>query len=154
MIIRKLNGNDFPMYHDLMMQVHELHATNRPDCYVECDPFTEEDFHAMLADERVHHAAAEIDGELVGLAVLRMKQMPAGTPMQPRCVAFIDDVVVDAKHRGKGVGTALLNHMKALAKQLNADSLELMVWAFNEPAMRLYQKAGFTLRSAILEHKV
>ena len=95
MVIRELNRRDYRAYHDLMMQVHALHVQNRPDCYVNCDPFSEEEFRALLADERVYHAAAEENGELIGLAVLRIKQAPAGTPMQPRRVAFIDDVVVD-----------------------------------------------------------
>lgn len=153
MNIRRLEARDYQEYHDLMMQVHSLHVAHRPDCYVDCDPFSEAEFLAMLADERVHPYAAEENGEVIGLAVVRMRITPPGTPMMPRRVAFIDDVVVDEAHRGRGVGTALLNRMKALAKELQADSLELMVWAFNESAMRMYEKAGFTLRSAILESK-
>jgi len=151
--IRELNGRDYPAYHDLMIQVHRLHVENRPDCYVDCDPFTEAGFQAMLNDENVHAYAAELDGRVIGLAMVRMKQTPPGTPMQPRRVAFIDDVVVDEHHRGRGVGTALLNHLRACVKGWNADSLELMVWGFNTAAMRMYEKAGFTLRSAILECK-
>lgn len=153
MEIRKLREGDFAAYHDLMMQVHRLHADNRPDCYVDCDPFTEEAFCAMLADERVHAFGAEAEGQLIGLGVVRMRVTPPGTPMQPRAVAFIDDVVVDEKHRGRGVGTAILLRLKQLAAEIHADSLELMVWSFNAPAMRMYEKAGFTMRSAILEYR-
>lgn len=152
MIIRGLTAADYAAYHDLMMQVHQLHADNRPDCYVSCDPFTAEQYAAMLADERVHAFGAEEGGRLIGLGVVRMRVTPPGTPMQPRTVAFIDDVVVDAACRGRGVGTAILDRLKQLAKELHADSLELMVWSFNAAAMRMYEKAGFTMRSAILEY--
>ena len=150
--MRRLCPEDFPAYHDLMLQVHRLHSENRPDCYVDCDPFTEEEFRAMLADERVHSFGAEADGQLIGLGIVRMRITPPGTPMQPRRVAFIDDVVVDAKHRGRGVGTAILSRLKQLAAEEQADSLELMVWSFNAAAMRMYEKAGFTPRSLILEY--
>lgn len=152
MHIRELSKGDYQAYHDLMMQVHCLHVENRPDCYADCDPFSEDEFLAMLADERVYPFVAEDGGTVIGLAVVRMRPAP-NPPMKPRRVAFIDDVVVDEKHRGKGVGTALLNRLKALAKELQADSLELMVWAFNESAVRMYERAGFALRSAILECK-
>lgn len=153
MNIRPLNAQDFAAYHALMLQVHRLHVDHRPDCYADCDPFDEAGFRAMLEDEKIRAYAAEQDGEVIGLAVVRMRVTPPGTPMQPRRVAFIDDVVVDEKHRGKGVGTALLKHLREQVMDWNADSLELMVWSFNAPAMRLYEKAGFTLRSAILEYK-
>ena len=48
---------------------------------------------------------------------------------------------------------SILLRLKQLARELKADSLELMVWSFNESAMRMYQKAGFTPRSLILEYK-
>ena len=153
MIIRALRAEDYAAYHALMLQVHRLHVDNRPDCYVDCDPFDREYYLAMLADEKIITAAAEADGQVIGLAVVRMRITPPGTPMQPRRVAFIDDVVVDENHRGRGVGTALLQHVRNLDALRSADSVELMVWAFNTAAMRMYEKAGFTMRSAILEYK-
>lgn len=153
MEIRRLRAEDYQAYHDLMMQVHGLHVEHRPDCYVACDPFTRENFSDMLADERVHPFCAEENGEVIGLGIVRMRVTPPGTPMQPRTVAFIDDVVVDGQHRGKGVGTAILLRLKQLAAEMRADSLELMVWSFNAAALRMYEKAGFTPRSLILEYK-
>ena len=153
MDFRALCAADFAAYHRLMLQVHALHAENRPDCYVDCDPFSEADYCAMLQDERIITLAAAEAGEVIGLAVVRMRVTPPGTPMQPRRVAFIDDVVVDEAHRGRGVGTALLARLRALPEVASADSVELMVWAFNASAMRMYEKAGFTMRSAILEYR-
>lgn len=153
MEIRKLCERDFDAFHDLMMQVHRLHVDNRPDCYVECDPFSREYYLTMLQDEKILTAAAETEDRVVGLAVVRMRITPPGTPMQPRRVAYIDDLVVDEQYRGRGIGTQLLSHVRSLPEVQAADSVELMVWAFNTAAMRMYEKAGFTLRSAIMEYR-
>ena len=48
--------------------------------------------------------------------------------------------------QGKGVGTAMMQAVVDLAdKWLNLSRLELEVYTDNEPAMRLYQKFGFTI---------
>ncbi|HSX04628.1 MAG TPA: N-acetyltransferase, partial [Rhabdochlamydiaceae bacterium] len=52
-------------------------------------------------------------------------------------------IVVDEKHRGKGVGTALLEDLMKLAKEkFNIELLHLEVYEHN-PAVRLYKRLGF-----------
>ncbi|MBL8260015.1 MAG: GNAT family N-acetyltransferase [Candidatus Competibacteraceae bacterium] len=47
---------------------------------------------------------------------------------------------------GRGIGSALLQHALLLADNwLNLLRLELVVFADNEPAIRLYRKNGFTI---------
>ena len=49
--------------------------------------------------------------------------------------------------RRQGTGNALLGHILEFARKLEAESLFLEVRESNEAAMRLYQKAGFSVIS-------
>jgi ribosomal protein S18 acetylase RimI-like enzyme len=50
---------------------------------------------------------------------------------------------VRAEYQGLGVGTMLMDAVKTLAKRLNLSGITLTVFENNEPARRLYRKAGF-----------
>ena len=154
MRIRSLEDTDFPAWSRLMQQVHDLHATNRPDCYRACAPFTRQRLDELVSAPAVEAFVAEIDGEVAGLAVLVMRKPVANPVMQPRRVAFLDDLCVDVRYRRRGVGTALLQEARRRAAEHQADSMELMAWGFNEVAIRFYERAGFGVRSLILEQPV
>ena len=55
----------------------------------------------------------------------------------------INNVAVRPQFRGRGIGTALLHHVLAEARQLGARRATLEVRASNEPARRLYERLGF-----------
>ena len=55
----------------------------------------------------------------------------------------INNVAVRPQFRGHGLGTALLRHVLAEAKQLGARRATLEVRASNEAARRLYERIGF-----------
>jgi ribosomal-protein-alanine N-acetyltransferase len=50
---------------------------------------------------------------------------------------------VRPQFRGRGIGTALLHHVLAEARQLGARRATLEVRASNEAARRLYERLGF-----------
>jgi ribosomal protein S18 acetylase RimI-like enzyme len=55
---------------------------------------------------------------------------------------YIQDIYVDPPHRGRGIGTALLGCVAALALERGSPLVELTVRADN-PARRLYRRVGF-----------
>ena len=56
--------------------------------------------------------------------------------------AWIDELFVDAAHRGKGIGTQLLNLAESASREHNAKFLHLEVNHGN-PAIELYRRRGF-----------
>jgi GNAT superfamily N-acetyltransferase len=60
--------------------------------------------------------------------------------------AWIDELFVDASHRGKGIGTQLLELAETVSREHNAKFLHLEVTHGN-PAIELYRRRGF------LEHE-
>lgn len=59
--------------------------------------------------------------------------------------AYISDLGVARDCRGEGVGALLLAHVEAWARERGRARLTLWAAANNEAALRLYEKAGFTI---------
>lgn len=98
--------------------------------------------------EGVYHLLACADDEVIGQIGLHT------FPNRPRRqhVGQIGMAVRD-DWQGKGVGTALMQAVVDLAdKWLNLSRLELDVYTDNEPAIRLYQKFGFTVEGTAIHY--
>lgn len=80
------------------------------------------------------------EGEILGMLTLVVFPIPSGVR------AWIEDVVVDAAGRGKGVGEALNQHALQLARQAGAKTVDLTSRPSREAANRLYQRIGFVPR--------
>ena len=80
---------------------------------------------------------AEIDGEIVGRLSLARDPHP--------CSAHVADfgITVAARHRRRGIGTALLGAADAWARDAGISKLELHVFPHNEAAINLYEKLGY-----------
>jgi ribosomal protein S18 acetylase RimI-like enzyme len=58
-------------------------------------------------------------------------------------IAWIYDIAIDEEHRGKGYGRALLNGLEEVAREHGLESIALNVFAGNDYARRLYERAGY-----------
>ncbi len=56
-------------------------------------------------------------------------------------------IASDTQHRGRGTGTALLNHVKVYAAESGLTRLEVATQGRNRLACRFYEKNGFTVKS-------
>ncbi len=82
-------------------------------------------------------AAAAEEGRIVGLLSVALYDVPSGRK------AWIEDVVVDAAWRGRGVGEALVREALALARREGVAQVMLTSNAAREAAHRLYERIGF-----------
>ena len=65
--------------------------------------------------------------------------------------ATVDEAIVTAEHRGRGVGTALLRRTMAHLEGLGVAEIGISTGLENEGAQRLYRRLGFTDASLLLE---
>lgn len=96
----------------------------------------------LRAIRRYPHAAVfvaedEADSELVGRISLARDQHPAS-----HHVADLG-LMVSASYRRQGIGHALLEAAVGWAREAGITKLELHVFPWNEPAIRLYEQFGF-----------
>jgi ribosomal protein S18 acetylase RimI-like enzyme len=61
--------------------------------------------------------------------------------------ARVNSICVRESARGRGVGRALMARAEAWARAEGAEELRLVVWAFNERAVRLYEELGYAIRA-------
>jgi ribosomal protein S18 acetylase RimI-like enzyme len=83
---------------------------------------------------------ARRDRVIVGMLTLAVFRIPTGVR------AWIEDVVVDADARGRGVAEALTREAIRIARTHGARTVELTSRPSREAANRLYQRLGFERR--------
>ena len=66
----------------------------------------------------------------------------------------IDEMCINEQFRKKGIGKKLFEDVKNYAKEINANYIELMVWDFNQSAMKFYEKMGMKTRIKRMEYKI
>ena len=64
--------------------------------------FTEAELNSLIASPQSHLYALEYDEKIIGMVTLCIYQCPTGRK------AWIEDVVVDQNHRGKGYGKLMV----------------------------------------------
>jgi ribosomal protein S18 acetylase RimI-like enzyme len=84
--------------------------------------------------------AGQSDGPIVGMLTLVTFRLPTGVR------AWIDDVVVDAGARGRGVGEALTQAAIELSADRGAQTVDLTSRPSRDAANRLYRRMGFEPR--------
>src|SRR5450631_3763461 len=141
--IRALRRDDVPALHAMIRElaVYEKldHLMRVTPADLERDGFGE----APKFFARV----AELDGELVGYAVYN----PIYFTFTGEWI-YLDDLYVQASHRGKGVGKALLAAVAEHAIERGSFGMQWVVLDWNEPAIRFYERVGATLdRSWLFE---
>ncbi|HSS94157.1 MAG TPA: GNAT family N-acetyltransferase [Candidatus Dormibacteraeota bacterium] len=96
----------------------------------------------VLADSAITLLVARDGKEIVGLAALVVYTTPIWRKTR------IEDVVVDHKARGRGVGEALVKACIEVARVRGAAIVELQSARTREAANRLYPRLGFELRDS------
>jgi len=111
-----------------------------PQLSASSKPITREELNEIIDGEATVLFAARSDGEIVGLLTLAIFRIPTALR------AWIEDVVVDERVRGKGVGEALNQAALAEAKRRGVKTVDLTSRPSREAANRLYQRIGFVRR--------
>lgn len=102
--------------------------------------FAEAELNSLIASPQSHLYALEYDEKIIGMVTLCIYQCPTGRK------AWIEDVVVDQNHRGKGYGKLMVR--KAMEECQNRGNVTLMLTSRPSRivANQLYQSLGFEKR--------
>ena len=153
-IIRKAKISDFQGIHNLIMQVHKLHVNERNDIYKDVDPMDFEEFRTELSNSNNIYLIAELENEIVGICFSQIKEISNNKIMKNRKILHIENICVDENHQKKGIGKKLYKQIVQLAKEKNIDNIELMVWGFNENAIKFYKNLGMNIKNLKFEQKI
>ncbi len=104
-------------------------------------PLDEEFLSTIISTRCTQLFVAVEDGEYFGCLTLVTFPIPTGIR------AWIEDVVVDEKARGKGVGRLLSEHAIDIARENGAKTVDLTSRPSRVAANNLYKDIGFIERS-------
>lgn len=80
-----------------------------------------------------------VDGRVAGMANALLTVSTA----EGRRVVLLEDVIVGAAHRGRGLGRALVEHVVAWARAEGLPRVTLLADRDNAAALAFYQRLGF-----------
>ena len=100
------------------------------------------DLAGMLVDDSVEMLLAVDDSTPIGCGFARLEKAKAH--LRHRHEAYLGLMYVDPDFRGRGVNRQLLDHLIQWCRLKGVLELRLDVYAGNQPALRAYEKAGFS----------
>jgi ribosomal protein S18 acetylase RimI-like enzyme len=121
-------------------EVVEAFARLLPQLSEHASPPSRDTLAAIVSSPATTVLVARQDGRIVGTLTLVMFQIPTGVR------AWIEDVIVDERARGRGTGRALTLEALRLARAAGARTVDLTSRASREAAGRLYERTGFQVR--------
>jgi diamine N-acetyltransferase len=105
--------------------------------------YAEEKLLSELMNPESRFFFANEGGKTVGY--LKLNSGEAQTVL-PNSEGFeIERIYIDQNSKGKGIGKIFIDFSIREAMKSNARYIWLGVWEYNEPAIRFYSKAGFTV---------
>ncbi len=153
MKIRLAKTQDIPALLVLLRQILLVHHVGRPDLFRAVgEKYRAEELETILRDASRPIFVAEGNDAVVGYAFCVYKEVKAHNSLMDRKTFYIDDLCVDEAQRGKGIGSALYQHVLSVAKQTGCYNVELNVWACNESAIRFYERCGMQVQKIGMEH--
>jgi len=152
MFIRDITIHDYDVVDGYMQKLHNLHVKARPDLYVYLEhPYSEEDFKIKVEDNNCISILAENNGIIVGICFVSIRNK---SNMVVKKIAYMDELYVNEKFRHMGIAKKLYLEAENRAIQMGAERLDLMVWEFNDVAIKFYESLGMKAQRYILEKKL
>ena len=142
---------DFEAVNRLSVQIHDLHTGWRPDLYYHSEePYPRDKFLEDIKNRLVY--TAKVAGVVAGYVILSI-QDKGGPGVVPYRAMRVDSICVDETARGQGIGKAIAEDVRALARAFGCREVVLSVHPENDNAVAFYQKCGFTIRTINMEMK-
>ena len=148
-LIREATEIDYPAINKMLLKLQNYHSENVPTIYKKLDTFfTFDEYLKILEDRNVYFILATLDNEVIELIWLSFNEKLSKYEYQRKQI-WIEGIYIKTKYRRKGIAQKLVNEAINKAKFLNAQSIELMIWNFNETSKKFFENF-FKVRSLVL----
>lgn len=137
---------------EIASQVHALHVSWRPDIYEMVEELYSPERFAQSVKERQLYVA-KLEGMVVGYVLVKIRSYDWPGVVR-RKVMVVDEIAVHEAARGHGIGTEMMEDVRALALAFGCSDMQLGVYPQNEAAIAFYEKCGFSIRSIDMQRKV
>lgn len=149
MLIRNIRRSDYEAIDRLLLQIHQVDVSGRPDLFTPIEQYLSRDsFESLIGNREMITILAETRGEVVGCCFVSMLTRSGMVKMK---TAYIDLIVVDEKYRRRGIGRAIFQEVQRRARRVGAKRVDLMVWSHNRTAVNAYEAYGMVPQRCIYE---
>ena len=107
-------------------------------------------FQKALGSESQRLIVGLIQDQIVGFCSMTLKN----NFWQSGNLGFVDELIVDKKFRGQGIGKSLLEKMTSIAKENGCKRIELDSAFHRKEAHVFYEKNGFESRAYLFSKKL
>lgn len=156
--IREATINDNSMLLELLSEVQKLHTENRPDIHLDTKVTFDQVYGSNIYEDpryKIYVAVNKEQDIVTGYILLRIKDLkPQIIGQKPRKSLYIHELCVNKDYRNNGVGNQLVSRAIEFGREIDADSIELGVWEFNEDAIRFYENIGMKTKLRMMEMKL
>lgn len=143
---------DWEAVNRLSVQIHDLHASWRPDIYYHSDePLPKQQFLSAIREQKIF--VAKLDDCVIGYVLISVQERGGPGAYEYKAMR-LDSIVVEKSIRRRGIGRQMVEDTRALAKAFGCRELLLGVHPENDAAVAFYQKCGFQIRTINLDMKV
>ena len=150
--IRYAMEKDIPKLEELLLQVDMVHHNGRPDIFKIGKKYSEDELKELLKDKlRPILVSVNEKDEVLGYCFCIYQQHKNHSVLTDIKTLYIDDLCIDEKYRGKGIGKELYEAAVCLAKETNCYNLTLNVWSCNPSAMGFYEACGLVPQKVAME---
>lgn len=151
-MLQLANPADRSAVNEIASQVHALHVAWRPDIYEMVEELYSPERFAQSVKERQLYVA-KLEGMVVGYVLVKIRSYDWPGVVR-RKVMVVDEIAVHEAARGHGIGTEMMEDVRALALAFGCSDMQLGVYPQNEAAVAFYEKCGFSIRSIDMQRKV
>ncbi len=145
-IVRRATESDATLISALNADVQAVHAAAVPWQFKvpNAASFPPAEVAALIADPDNLVFLAEVASEPAGYAYAEVVRRPETWFSYAFEMVYLHHISVRPAHRRAGVGTALIDAVRAAANGIGIDLLALDVWSFNEDARAFFRREGFS----------
>lgn len=156
MIIRRAQNSDIEGIGKLLLQVHRVHSSGRPDIFrVGSRKYNDSELELIIKNDKTPiFVAVDESDTVLGYAFCVYEEIKDDKSLMDRKSLYIDDLCVDENQRGKYIGTHIYEYVLEEARKNGCYHITLNVWTLNESAMKFYEKCGMEPLKITMEKKV
>jgi ribosomal protein S18 acetylase RimI-like enzyme len=155
MNLKILRTEDPELVARLNHDVQNLHYEIEPELF---KPFSLESmthmFAGMLRDPAMSAYVAYVDETPAAYLVVAERTLDENAFRYAYKVLYIDQVCVNSGFKGQGIGKALVDFAKQLAKESQINRIEMNYWTKNNNSGEFFRSQGFTNFNERLFYKV
>jgi ribosomal protein S18 acetylase RimI-like enzyme len=154
--VRRAEVGDAELVSRLNGDVHAVHAEGLPFRF---KPPSAETFPASSVAELLGRAETLmfigcVDDVPAGYLYGEIRRLPENAVRYAVATVYVHHISVRPDCRGRGLGTALLDAVRAAALGLGISRVGLDVWTFNERALGFFRRQGFGTIRATLQQQL